>query len=107
MKTINFDLGDLLVIDPGYIKNVSDGVDSRFDALRCVRVLHEGDDGGYTISVNNKDYFEVGVDSGRIWVLEAEFSCKVEIEAGMSGFRYFPNGTAKPDNFQVVGYEYE
>lgn len=96
MKTIKLTTNDLLVIDPCYIKRVkmpiaySKDTDSydyedRFDGLKCVRTLLEGDDGFYEIYCS-KDYLgSIGVDSGRIWVLKAEFDVDVDVESGMSG----------------------
>lgn len=99
MKTIKMETNDLLVIDPCYIKRVKEpiayrngeGYDykDRFDGLKCVRTLLEGDDGDYEIyhcRGKDIDYLgTIGVDSGRIWVLKAEFNIEVDIDSGMSG----------------------
>lgn len=82
MQTIELKSQDLLIIDPCYIKHVED---ERYDALKLVKVLHEGDDGEYEISTPDKKAL-LGVDSGRIWVLQAEFGFSVDIDAGLSGF---------------------
>lgn len=85
METIKLNYKDALICDPGYIKNVQFGGEPRFDALRCDKVLFEGDDGCYTIETSENRYL-LGVDSGRIWVMTAEFGCEVELDAGLSGY---------------------
>lgn len=82
---------DTLIVDPCYIKNVTDSAgDARFDALKHVKTLHDGDDGEYPITYvtdDGEEYTEwLGVDSGRIWMLQAEFDCDVEIDAGYSNY---------------------
>lgn len=92
MNTVKLNYKDLLVVDPGYIKNVvSYGDEPRFDALRLVRVLHDGDDGEYCYHYDN-ELFALGVDSGRIWALQAEFECIVTLDAGLSGYKVLPQG---------------
>lgn len=96
-NVIELKYGELLVVDPCYIKNVSDGIDSRFDALKLERVLHDGDDGEYAVKYNcsGDDWTTtyLGVDSGRLWVLRAEFDCEVEIDSGFSGHLVLPEHT--------------
>mgnify|MGYP004448004499 CR=1 FL=1 len=81
--TINLKSGELLVVDPCYIKCVSDGKDDRYDALKHIKTIHEGDDGYYDIIYNdaegNSQVISLGVDSGRLWVTKAEFGCEVEV----------------------------
>lgn len=91
MVTIEMKYKDLLVIDPCYIKHIEN---ERYDALKLVKVLHEGDDGEYLISVPSEDVkgSMLGVDSGRIWVLQAEFDFSVDIDAGLSGFISIEDG---------------
>lgn len=84
MKTIKLDYLDLLVCDPCYIKGVKCGGENRFDALKCVETLHDGDDGEYGVKTAGGTHY-LGVDSGRIWVMQAEFGCEVEIDSGLSG----------------------
>lgn len=88
-NTIKMNAGEWLICDPGYIKKVSYAGELRFDALRCVKVLHEGDDGIYEVIT---PYFSryLGVDSGRIWVMRAEFDCEVEEDSGFSGYMKIP-----------------
>lgn len=89
IESVQLKYNDLLVIDPCYIKSVKDDSgELRFDALKCVKTLHEGDDGSYVISAG--DTVELlGVDSGRIWVLRAEFDCTAELDAGFSRYLQF------------------
>ena len=84
METIKLNYNDLLICDPGYIKSVKNCGEPRFDALRCVEVLHDGDDGVYPIQTPSDCYY-LGVDSGRIWKMIAEFGCEVEVDSGLSG----------------------
>lgn len=84
METIKLEYQDLLICDPGYIKSVACSGEPRFDALRCVEVLHDGDDGEYPIETASGCHW-LGVDSGRIWKMQAEFGCEVEIDSGLSG----------------------
>lgn len=84
MTTIKLNYQDLLIVDPCYIKNVKTFGEQRFDALKLVNVLHEGDDGEYPIELASGCKW-LGVDSGRIWELMAEFECEVEVDSGMSG----------------------
>ena len=85
METIELDYQDILIVDPGYIKRVVFADELRFDALKLVEVLHEGDDGEFTVETP-RGVVMLGVDSGRIWKLQAEFDCKVELDAGLSGY---------------------
>ena len=87
METVSLKCGDTLIVDPCYIKNVSDslGGQARFDALKLEKVLHDGDDGVFEINYDGKNY-TLGVDSGRIWAMRAEFECSVTLGAGYSGF---------------------
>ena len=84
MSTIKLNYQDLLIVDPCYIKEVKSGGEQRFDALKLVDVLHEGDDGYYPIELASGCKW-IGVDSGRIWALMAEFDCEVEVDSGASG----------------------
>lgn len=97
METIKLNYQDILVCDPGYIKNVSctygDTKEKRFDALKLIEVLHEGDDGEYEIETADGAKF-LGVDSGRIWKLMAEFDCEVLIDSGLSGYIVARKGSA-------------
>ena len=99
MQNIKLDYGDYLVCDPCYIKSVKCGGEYRFDALRCERVLHDGDDGEYRIVGQNGDDAYLGVDSGRIWVMQAEFGVEVEMDAGLSGFMVF---AASAENARTI-----
>lgn len=75
----------ILITDPCYIKMISDSSNSpRFDALKLVKVLHEGDDGEYMIKAGDEEEW-LGVDSGRIWALQAQFDVEVEMDSGFSG----------------------
>lgn len=103
MKTINLNTGDWLIIDPCYIKGVYEQGETsyaRYDGLRCVRVIHDGDDGMFDIDIKPTngvpaDYvyttitptstLDLGVDSGRIWLLKAEFPVTVVTSSGYSG----------------------
>ena len=89
METINIEYGDILICDPGYIKFVgtewSGELEPRFDLLRCEKVLHEGDDGVYSVEYNGEKH-ELGVDSGRIWQMRADFGGTIQIDAGFSGY---------------------
>lgn len=81
---------DLLVIDPCYIKSVKlKGTDEqRFDGLKCVKTLHEGDDGEYAVVVKDRAIGFCGVDSGRIWALKADFNIDVELDNGLSPYTF-------------------
>lgn len=99
METIKLKTGNKLIIDPCYIKKVTGDFGAkewRFDGLKCVKTLYEGDDGCYTVDfgVGTGD---LGVDSGRIWVLEAEFDIVVDIDAGFSGYILAPEDVALKD----------
>lgn len=88
MSVLKLKTNDCLIIDPCYVKQVTSCGNPRFDALRCVKVLHEGSDGCYGVELNSKLDWKgfICVDSGRIWVLKAEFDCEVEKDSGGSGF---------------------
>lgn len=87
MKTIKLQYGDILVIDPCYIKSVKSCGDLRFDGLKCVKTLYEGDDGCFDVYRGDEKMYEgLGVDSGRIWALVAEFEVDIELDAGYSGY---------------------
>lgn len=88
MQTIKMKPNDVLVIDPCYIKGVDDSISTRFDALKLVRTLHEGDDGDYYVANNGYMLAELGVDSGRIWAMQVEFWCNVKIDAGPCGYLF-------------------
>lgn len=81
MQTIELNTGDQLVIDPCYIKHIKN---ERYDAIKHVATLHDGDDGVYTVEWRGERY-TLGVDSGRTWVLQAEFPTTVEVDSGLSG----------------------
>lgn len=85
MTKVEVQRGDRIVIDPCYIKGVVSSGKARFDALRCDKVLFEGSDGEYDVIASNGELYSLGVDSGRIWELVAEFECEVEIDSGLSG----------------------
>lgn len=89
METIRLNYGDILICDCGYIKEVScewnGEKELRFDALKLIKVLHEGDDGVYTVRAGSKTA-DLGVDSGRIWAMRAEFECQVVLDSGLSGY---------------------
>lgn len=99
MKTIQMEYKQLLVIDPCYIKSVKGFGENRFDALKLVRVLHDGDDGVYRVYYPNGKA-ELGVDSGRLWVLQAEFECEVEVDSGLSGHLVLPAETQVADVYR-------
>lgn len=105
MANLHMNYGDLLIVDPCYIKNISTRwngfVENRFDGLKCIKTLHEGDDGCYQISVNG-DIKELGVDSGRVWVLHAEFGVDVELEDGFSGHILIPKGEFQLDDIKLL-----
>lgn len=85
LDEIKLHAGDILIIDPCYIKHVEG---ERYDMLKLEKVLHEGDDGEFAIRVGQDKQLPVyiGVDSGRIWALRAEFDGRVVIDAGLSGY---------------------
>lgn len=89
MEKIELEYGDGIVIDPCYIKLVNDGFGGnniRFDALKLEKVLHEGDDGSFLVEIEGGgEIEEVGCDSGRIWLMTAEFDCEVTVDSGLSG----------------------
>ena len=78
-----------LIIDPCYIKAVRYGTEMRFDALKQVATFN-CDDGSYSVSAvidgSREELGSIGVDSGRIWVLKAEFDCDVIEDSGFSGY---------------------
>lgn len=41
-------------------------------------MLHNGDDGCYTITKNGEKIGDCAVDSGRLWILTADFDAVVE-----------------------------
>lgn len=106
METIKMKGGEVLVCDPGYIKGVwcywGEEKEPRFDALKLEKVLHDGDDGYFMVSVGDKAV-ELGVDSGRIWAMRAEFDVEVDIDAGLSGYWV---GEAETESIEKV-YEGE
>lgn len=85
MKELKLNSKDILIIDPCYIKHVSFDGEDRFDVLKCVKTLHDGDDGEFAVHSNGWSIGEIGVDSGRIWVLQAELGCTVAVDSGLSG----------------------
>lgn len=84
METIKLNYKDYLVCDPCYIKEVRSGERTRFDALRCIEVLHDGDDVETRVEWRGQEAW-LGVDSGRIWAMQAEFDCEIDIDSGLSG----------------------
>lgn len=97
-KNIKMNTYDLLIIDPCYIKHIRvsrDDNEDRFDGLKHLKTLHDGDDGEYGVCDGNKPLGMLGVDSGRIWVLSAEFPVEVEVDSGFSGEIYLENKTGK------------
>lgn len=94
MGTIKVKYEEMLVVDPGYIRDVKDRYgEPRFDALKHVKTVSEAGDGLYLVKVGDKKH-ELGVDSGRLWILKAEFDCDVTIDAGYSGYVRVPEGVA-------------
>lgn len=93
METIELKYGDTLIVDPCYIKNVyvNLGGQARFDALKLEKVLHDGDDGEFEVEYADKS-FVLGVDSGRIWALKAEFGCYVTLDSNFSRFGIVKGG---------------
>lgn len=87
MTKLNLKRGDKITLDPCYVKSVKDDIgDMRFDALKHIKTLHDGDDGVFDITVDSGQSAPLGVDSGRIWTSQVEFPVEVEVEAGLSGF---------------------
>lgn len=87
---VKVEYGDRLIVDPCYIKTIwtefgENQKEVRFDMLRCEKVLHSGDDGEFPVEYNGETRY-LGVDSGRIWQMVAEFDGFVEIDAGFSGY---------------------
>lgn len=97
ITTVKLKSKDLLIIDPCYIKRVgiywNSEYEERFDALKHVKTLLEGDDGYYFININGNRH-KLGVDSGRIWILQAEFECDVALEVDLSGCILIPSDEA-------------
>lgn len=85
---------DLLICDPCYIKSVMACGENRFDALKHIKTLHEGDDGEYEFMLCDQR-FSLGVDSGRVWVMKAEFDCEVDVDSGFSGHKVIKGGATK------------
>lgn len=92
METLNLTIGDTLIADPCYIKEVSYADEPRYDALKHIQTLHEGDDGEFPVKLDNGETIYLGVDSGRIWKMVAEFECVVKIDAGFSGYKLIRKG---------------
>lgn len=95
-ETIKVEMGDVLIVDPCYIKNAGTvwgekDIEPRFDLLRCEKVLHDGDDGEFPVEYNGETRY-LGVDSGRIWQMVAEFEGTVELDAGFSGYWFIKKG---------------
>lgn len=85
MGTIKLNYQDVIITDPCYIKRVSDRSGTlRFDALKLIEVIHDGGDGEFPVETPDGTRY-LGVDSGRIWKLQTEFRCDVEIDSGLSG----------------------
>ena len=99
MSKVKMKMGDLLIVDPGYIRSVKGDFggpdEERFDGLKHVKTLHEGDDGEYEIYHRDTKLGSLGVDSGRIWVLKAEFEIVVDVDSGLSGYFLIENTTGK------------
>lgn len=81
--TITLRAGDILICDPCYIKSVSHNGYLRYDAF-ITKSLYDGSDGEFRFRAKD-DYFDLGVDSGRVWAMQAEFPVEVVIDAGFSG----------------------
>ena len=77
MEDINLHYNDILVCDPCYIKSVESNGVARFDALKLVKEFSKGD-GDYPVKVGDEVVI-LPVDSGRIWVMCAEFNCRVTL----------------------------
>lgn len=111
-EMVRLEYGDAIIIDPGYIRGVYgewDGVlEPRFDGLRCAKVLHDGDDGYYNITLNGKKIAGLGVDSGRIWLIEAEFGVYLDIDAGLSGCKILKaDEYVKSGDYKAGGFYYD
>lgn len=95
MEVIKVNDGDILIVDPCYIKTVwtewGGEKEIRFDLLRCEKVLHEGDDGEFPVKYNGETRY-LGVDSGRLWKMVADFDGYVELDAGLSGYWLIKKG---------------
>ena len=106
METIKLNYGDILICDCGYIKKVycewNGKQELRFDGLKLVKVLHEGDDGCYMVKAGDK-VAELGVDSGRIWAMKAEFEITVEIDSGLSGYMVVKDTPVK--DIELIPYD--
>ena len=76
MKNIKLDSGDILISDPCYIK----GVFGEYGGRKEWRY-----DGCFEVKNRGEVLGDLGVDSGRIWAMVAEFPCEVEIHSGFSG----------------------
>lgn len=93
MEKIKLEMGDAIIIDPCYIKQVKYGGEMRFDALKHEKTLHEGDDGEFEIKLASGSRY-VGCDSGRIWLMTSEFGCDIEVDSGLSGHIILRKGDA-------------
>ena len=87
MNDVKLNKGDLLICDPCYIREVKFAGENRFDILKLVKVLYEGDDGRFEIYRGKTSCAKIGVDSGRLWIFQVEYGKDVEIkvESGLSG----------------------
>lgn len=101
-------VGEYLICDPCYIEMVEGTfrAEPRFDALRCVKVLHEGDDGSYAVEYKNEkgehEDMVLGVDSGRLWLMRAEFDVDVRIDSGLSGHAIIKNPKLDIDTVELL-----
>lgn len=109
MQKLKLEHGDYLVIDPCYIKSIQQSTGQpRFDGLRLIKAFDTGD-GVFSVYVKNTLADRIGVDSGRIWVLKAEFDVFVEIDSGCSGSIVVKSKDGKNYNSSAfqIGYKRE
>lgn len=113
MEEIKMNYGDRLIIDPCYIKFVksTNGNTPRFDALRTERVLWDGEDGEFEIRHEDEGSFgSIGADSGRIWIMKAEFDITVDVGSGFSGHKVLTSERDKQldlEKFSAISIDYE
>ena len=90
MKTnIKLKDGEILIIDPCYIVEVFDTSHTRrYDALKLVKEKNTNGDGIFDLRSNpeNDIIKSLSVDSGRIWALQAEFTCDIIVAVDQDDF---------------------
>ena len=112
-KVIKMKKDDLLIVDPCYIKSIKCKGRNGYDALRCVKVFYGEPEtqhyilNGFDInslpewakkylvekdtpyiwpkSFSKKLIGTLGMSSGRIWVMHAEYDVNVKIDSGLDG----------------------